>query len=138
MTTRKLLLLVGGIVGGLILIVVIFVGAIMGIVFYSLSHSEAASTAKDFLRNNAKLKQEIGEVKDFGSFITGSINTQNTDGDATINLKVIGEKRTVNASVDLSYRSNRAWRVTGASFDDKGRRVELLEKFESAPTSDAP
>ncbi len=54
--------------------------------------------SKDFLRNNERLKQDIGEVKDFGSFVTGNININNGDGTAELNLKVIGERKEVNAS----------------------------------------
>jgi hypothetical protein len=107
------------------------VGAIIGITFYSISKSEAATTAKTFLKNNEKLKQDIGEVKDFGAFITGSINTQNTDGAATLSLKVIGERRTINANVSLMYRDNRAWRVTDASYqNEQGQTIKLLDPYE--------
>jgi hypothetical protein len=73
------------------------------------------------------LKQDIGEVKDFGSFVTGNVNIENNDGKATINIKVIGERKEVNASVDLIYRNGQPWRVVGASYkNDAGETVELL------------
>ena len=56
-------------------------------------NSEAAETARTYLRTNEELKRDIGEVNDFGWFVTGNINTQNADGEATLNLKVIGEKK---------------------------------------------
>jgi hypothetical protein len=79
------------------------------------------------------LKQDIGEVKDFGSFVTGNINVSNGDGEATLYLKVIGEKREVNARVDLSYRSNRNWRVTGASYQRDGQTIDLMKPYEQSP-----
>jgi flagellar basal body-associated protein FliL len=131
MTTKKLFIIIGSIVAAFILLIVIFVGAIIGITFYSISKSEAATTAKTFLKTNEKLKQDIGEVKDFGAFITGSINTQNTDGAATLSLKVIGERRTINANVSLMYRDNRAWRVTDASYqNEQGQTIKLLDPYE--------
>jgi hypothetical protein len=84
------------------------------------------------------LKQDIGEVKDFGSFITGNVNVHNTDGEATLNLKVIGEKRTVNATVNLSYRSNRSWRVTGATYDRDGQTIDLVQGYGPPPTPTPP
>ena len=54
---------------------------------------------------------------------------QNGDGVATLYLKVIGEKRTVNSKVDLSYRSNREWRVTGASYDRDGQTIDLMQSY---------
>lgn len=128
--TKRQIVIILSILGVLALVVVLFVGAILGIVFYTLSESEAARTAKSFLQSNEKLKQEVGEVKDFGSIITGSINTRNDDGDATLNIKVIGERRTVNATVVLMYRAGRNWRVTDATYrNEAGETVELLGKY---------
>ena len=133
MTTKKLLVIIISIIAAIALVVAIFIGGIIGLAFYSLGKSEAATTSKTFLKNNEKLKQDIGNVNDFGTFITGSINTKNADGDATLSLKVIGEKRTVNADVSLMYRDNRAWRVTDASYvNEKGQTVKLLDGYDPA------
>lgn len=132
MSNKKIIIVVVSILVGLGLIVVIFVGGIVGIALYSIGHSEAAETAKDFLRANERLKQDIGEIKDFGSFVTGNVSVKNNDGNATINIKVIGERKTVNASVDLIYQSGRPWRVTAASYrNDSGETVELLNPYEA-------
>lgn len=127
-------MIVVGILLGLGLIVVLFVGGIIGIAFYSVANSEAATTAKDFLRANARLKQDIGEVKDFGNFVTGNVNYRNGNGDATLNIKVIGERATVNATLDLIYRSGR-WRVIAASYrNSSGQSVDLLNPYEARRT----
>lgn len=134
MTTKKLIIVIVSVVAAGALLVAIFVGAIVGIAFYSISKSEAATTAKAFLKSNEKLKQDIGNVTDFGTFITGNIETRNADGEASLSMKVIGEKRTVNATVNLMYRSNRAWRVTDASYiNESGQTVKLLDAYEPAP-----
>jgi hypothetical protein len=137
MSTKKILLIIGGIVLVLGLIVALFVGGIAWFAFHAIGTSEAADQARAYLRNNQVLKQDIGEVKDFGSFVTGNINAHNGDGEATLYLKVIGEKRNVNARVDLSYRNNRSWRVTGASYDRDGQTVDLMQGYEP-PTSPTP
>jgi len=134
MSTKKIILIIAGIVGVLVLIVAVFVGAITWFVFHKISSSDAAETARTYLRDNKTLKQDIGEVNDFGSFVTGQINVQNADGEASLHFKVIGEKRTVNATVDLSYRSNRNWRVTGASYERDGETIDLMRPYDSAPT----
>lgn len=73
----------------------------------------------------------FGEVKDFGTFVSGSVNIHNSNGDATLSLKVIGERRTVNATVDLIYRDGRQRRVTAASFrNEAGQAVDLLNAYE--------
>jgi len=138
MSTKKILVIIGSILAVLALIVVLFVGGIVWFVFHSIGTSEAADQARVYLRNNETLKQDIGEVKDFGSFVTGNINVQNGDGVATLHLKVIGEKRTVNSTVDLSYRSNRAWRVTGASYDRDGETIDLIQGYSTLPLSPTP
>lgn len=136
MSTRKILLIIGGIVLVLGLIVALFVGGIAWFAFHAIGTSEAADTARAYLRNNQMLKQDVGEVKDFGSFVTGNVNAANGDGEATLYLKVIAEKRNVNARVDLSYRNNRSWRVTGASYERDGQTVDLMQGY-GPPTSSA-
>jgi cbb3-type cytochrome oxidase subunit 3 len=131
MSTKKIILIIAGIVGVLALIVALFVVAIGWFVFRTIGNSEAAETARTYLRNNEQLKQDIGEVKDFGSFVTGQVNVHNSDGEATLHFKVIGERRVVNATVDLSYRSNRNWRVTGASYERDGQTIDLMRPYET-------
>jgi len=132
MTTNRIVILVGVAVVAIVLVVVVFVGGIVGFALYTVGNSEAAVTAKDFLRNNQLLKDDIGEVKHFGTFVTGSINVHNRDGDATIGLKVIGERRTVNANVGLAYRDGRPWRVVSASYiNEAGTTVDLLNAYEA-------
>ena len=139
MTTKKLVIIIASIFAVLALIVALFVGAIVGGVFYAINNSEATTTAKNFLRSNEKLKQDIGEVRNFGYFVTGSIKSRNNDGNASLGLKVIGERRTVNAAVSLMYREGRKWRVTDASYqNEQGQTVDLLEPYGAgSPTSDS-
>lgn len=137
MSTKKILLIVGGIVIVLGLIVALFVGGIAFFVFRTIGNSEAAETARTYLRNNEKLKQDIGEVKDFGWLVSGNINVTNGDGVATLYLKAIGEKGDANARVDLQYRDNRAWRVTGASYTRNGQTVDLMQAY-GPPSANSP
>ena len=138
MSTKKIVLIVVGILSVLALLGVLFVVGIGWFVFSTIGNSEAAETARTYLRTNEQLKQDIGEVKDFGSFVTGNINTQNQNGEATLNLKVYGERKTVNATVSLAYRSNQSWRVTEAFYDDDGRKVFLKAPYDMPPPSASP
>ena len=54
MTTKKIVLIVVGVVAVLGLLAAIFVGAIVGFALYTVGNSEAAARSKDFLRNNEK------------------------------------------------------------------------------------
>ena len=132
MTTKRLMLIVGGVVIAIGLLIVVFVGGIVGFALYTVGNSDATMTAKKFLRSNERLKDDIGEVRDFGTFVSGSVNIHNSNGTATLSLKVIGERRSVNASVDLVYRDGRQWRVTAASYrNEAGQTVDLLNAYEA-------
>ncbi len=132
MTTKKIVLIVVSVMIVLGLIVLIVVGGIVGFVFYGIGNSDAANVSRNFLKTNERLKQDIGEVKDFGKIVTGNINIHNGEGTAELSLKVVGERKTVNASVELIYRSGHQWRVTAASYrNDAGQTVDLLNPYES-------
>jgi hypothetical protein len=139
MTTKKVVIIIVAIVVVLGLVAILVVGGIMGAVFYGINNSDAAKVSKEFLRNNEKLKQDIGEVKDFGKFITGNINTTNGDGTAQLNLKVIGAQKEVNASVELVFRSGHQWRVTAASYrNEAGETIDLLNPYNSPEVKFGP
>jgi hypothetical protein len=132
MTTKKIVLMVGAVVAVLALLAAIFVGGIIGLGLYQMGNSEAAARAKDFLRKNERLKDDIGEVQDFGSIITANVRIDNNNGETTLKLKVIGARQTVNASVDLIYTKNSAWRVSGASYvNSSGETIDLLNPYDS-------
>lgn len=131
MTTKKNLLIVAGVVLSLAFLVICFVGAIVGFAWYQVSNSEAAARGRDFLANNEKLKADIGPVKDFGSIVTGKVKFQDRSGAATLHFKVIGERRTVYATVDLML-SNRTWTVIEAVYvDSAGQTVGLLDPYDA-------
>ncbi|HSS21809.1 MAG TPA: cytochrome c oxidase assembly factor Coa1 family protein [Pyrinomonadaceae bacterium] len=130
MTTKKIIVLVASVVIGLALIVVLVAGVIIGVVFYKIGNGDQANVAKEFLRTNEQLKQDIGEVKDFGTFVTGNVSVTNGEGTSQLNLKVIGERKTVNAEVELVFRRGHAWRVMAASYrNEAGETIDLLNPY---------
>lgn len=132
MTAKKIVIIIVSVLLALGLLVVLFAGGIILFAFNQIGNSEAATTARNFLKSSERLKQDIGEVKDFGTFVTGNINVQNSDGEARLNLKVIGARKTVNATVDLTYRSGQPWRVSGASYtNEQGQVIELLNYYDT-------
>jgi len=132
MTTKKIITIVIAVVVVLGLIVLIFVGGIVGSIFYGIANSDAANVSREFLKNNSRLKQDIGEVKDFGKLVTGNVNINSGDGTAQLSLKVFGERKTVNATVELIYRNGKPWRVVAASYrNDEGQAIDLLNPYES-------
>jgi hypothetical protein len=116
----------------LALLVVCFAGGIVGFALYQIGNSDAAARARDFLRNSEKLKAETGPVKDFGRIVTGSVNLHNGNGDATLHLKVIGDRKTVNATVDLVLVKGGTWRVSSASYvNEAGQTIDLLDPYDT-------
>ena len=139
MTTRKIVLIIIAVIVAITLVILVFVGAILGFALYSVGNSKAAETARNFLRSNEKLKNDIGEVKEFGSLVTGSVNIHDDNGEATINLKVIGDRQTVNASVNLMFVRGQAWRVSSASYINKsGETITLQDPYDSKKLSSPP
>ena len=136
MTNKKIVVIVVSVVVVLGLLAVLFVGGIAWFALRTMGKSEAAETARTFLRNNEVLKRDIGEVKDFGWLVSGNINSTNGDGAAQLHLKVIGERKEVNATVEMIYRSGRPWRVTAASYrNEAGEVINLLNPYDSPPDS---
>lgn len=131
MTTKKTVVIIVAALAAVALLITLFVAGVAGFVFYNIGTSEAAETAKTFLRANDKLKAEIGEVRDFGFFVTGNINARGGAGNAVLSLKAVGANKSVNAQVEMVYRSERDWRVVEAYYDnDAGERVYLTKNFE--------
>lgn len=137
MTTKKIVVIIVSVVVVLGLLAALFVGGIAWFALRTMGNSEAAETARNFLRSNEVLKRDIGEVKDFGWLVSGNINSTNGDGAAQLHLKVIGERKEVSATVELIYRSGRPWRVTAASYrNDAGEVINLFNPYDS-PTESA-
>ncbi|HJX91080.1 MAG TPA: hypothetical protein VJ372_11330 [Pyrinomonadaceae bacterium] len=132
MTTRKIVLIIVGVIAAVTLVTFVFVGGIVGFALYSVGNSQAAEIARNFLRNNEKLKNDIGEVKEFGSLVTGSVNIDDDNGQATINLKVVGARESVNASVKMIFVHGQSWRVSSASYVNKlGQTISLQDPYDS-------
>ncbi len=137
MTNKKIVVIIVSVVVVLGLLAALFVGGIAWFALRTMGNSEAAETARTFLRDNEVLKRDIGEVKDFGWLVSGNINTTNGDGAAQLHLKVIGERKEVNATVELIYRNGRQWQVTAASYrNEAGEVINLLNPYDS-PTESA-
>jgi thioredoxin 1 len=137
MSTKKAVLVAIGILSAVALVVALFAGAIVGFVFYTIGNSGAAQSAKTFLRQNEKLRREIGEVRDFGYFTTGDIKTQGSMGTAELRMKVFGATKTVNTTVDLA-QGRGEWRVVDAFYDDaSGQRVFLTKAFDESAAVNA-
>lgn len=132
MIKKKSVFVVGGVLVALALLTTIFIVVIVFLGLYTVKNSESAEKAQDYLRRSEKLKQDIGEVQKFGNIVTAAINDRNGNSEVTLKLKVFGERKTVNATVDLMLVQGNAWRVTSASYvNSTGQTVKLLDPYDT-------
>jgi archaellum component FlaG (FlaF/FlaG flagellin family) len=132
MTAKKTVFVVGIVLAVLGFLTTIFLVAIVFFGLYTVNNSEPAERAKDYLRKNEKLKQDVGEVQNFGNIVTAAINDRNGNNEVTLKLKVFGEKKTVNATVDLMLLQGNTWRVTAASYvNSNGQSIKLLDPYDT-------
>lgn len=132
MTTKKIVFIVGGVLAVLGFLTTIFFVLVVFLGLYTVKNSESAEKAKTYLRTNEKLKQDIGEVQNFGNIVTAAINDRNGNSEVTLRLKVFGERKTVNATVDLMLVQGNTWRVTSASYvNSSGQKINLLDPYET-------
>jgi archaellum component FlaG (FlaF/FlaG flagellin family) len=132
MNAQKIMLTTGSVLVVLALLTTIFLIAIVFFGLYTVSNSESAEKAEDYLRKSEKLKEDIGEVQKFGNIVTAAINDRNGNSEVTLKLKVFGERKTVNATVDLMLVQGNAWRVTSASYvNSNGENIKLLDPYDT-------
>jgi hypothetical protein len=132
MKAKKIVFIIGSVLTVLMVLTAIFVVAIVYFGLYTVNRSEPAEKAKAYLRNNEKLKQDIGDVQNIGNIDTVGINDRNGDSEVTLKLRVYGANKTVNATVNLMLVQGNAWRVTSASYvNSNGATVKLLDPYES-------
>jgi membrane-bound ClpP family serine protease len=121
MITKKSVFVVGGVLVALALLTTIFIVVIVLFGLYTVKNSESAEKAKTYLRSNEKLKQDIGEVQNFGNIVTAAINDRNGNSEVTLKLKV-----------DLILVQGYAWRVTSASYvNSNGQTIPLLDPYDT-------
>lgn len=125
-----------GIVG---LCLVCVVGAVMMPLRW-WSHGGAAGAAKDYLRKNSVVQAQLGAVKNFGRFPSGSERITNGEGSAHLFLTVQGERKEGKAEIQLTRRPGHPWQVTSAVLTVDGRPIQLdgTPGTPSLPPSDQP
>ena len=132
MTAKKIVFGVGIVLTVLAVLAAIFVVVIVYFGLYTVNNSEPAEKAKAYLRSNEKLKQDIGEVQNIGNVETAAINDRNGNNEVTLKLKVFGEKKTVNATVNLMLVPGNTWRITSASYvNSNGQTIPLLDPYDT-------
>lgn len=96
--------------------VIAFILLIQTILIAVIPFTGAYSVAKEYIKNNEQLTEEIGTVEGFGLMPTGGIqkttDSQGTYGSATISLTVKGEQKYKDVTVYVvKYADQPEWTV---------------------------
>lgn len=98
--------------------IIIFILLVQTILILVIPNTDAYSSAKAYIRNDEKLKTELGNINGFGLIATGGIQTTTDSygeyGNATINLTVKGNKKFKDITVYIvKYADSAEWKVEG-------------------------
>jgi hypothetical protein len=113
-----------GALGIVVLCLVCVIGAVM-VPLRWWSHGGAAEAAKDYLRKNSVVQAQLGAVKGFGRFPTGSESIINGQGSAHFFMTVQGERKEGRAEIELARKPGQTWQVTSAVLMVEGRPIRL-------------
>lgn len=80
-----------------------------------ISYTQAYKFAKDYIKNDRELINELGEIKGFGFIATGGIQISNNpngeQGSATFILIVKGEKKYKEVTVIVNKEVDSDWKA---------------------------
>ena len=122
---------------GALVIVGLCLVCVVGAVLVPLrwwSHGGAAGAAKDYLSKSTVVQTQLGPIKEFGRFPTGSESIINGQGSAHFVITIKGQLRNGSAELDLVRKPGQTWKVTSAVLSVEGREIPL----EGASASPAP
>ena len=89
------------------------------------SHGGAAEAAKDYLRKSSVVQAQLGAVKEFGRFPSGTESIINGEGSAHFFMTVKGERKEGRAEIELTRKPGQSWQVTSAVLTVDGRPIQL-------------
>jgi uncharacterized RDD family membrane protein YckC len=101
-TTLPKVLTLAGLGITFFLFVFIFVGSVM-------KNSDAYKAAIIQIEKNEEILLETGGIKDYGMMPTGNINISDGNGQAQLDIKIIGNKTDLDVSVYLTKEPNGDW-----------------------------
>ncbi|MFV8226124.1 hypothetical protein [Christiangramia aquimixticola] len=93
------------ILGILLFVIVVTLGNTV-----KISTSDEYALAKDYLKNNKELIEEIGEIKSFGSFPSGSIRSEDGAEYAQIETDVEGKNSEIKVILLMSKQPLDKWK----------------------------
>jgi hypothetical protein len=130
--------IVAGIVGGLVLLIIMFVGGIIAFVFTLMKSGEPYKHAVEVVQHDSRAQQRLGSPVKPGWFVTGSENTTPTSGNADLAIPVRGSERGGTVYV-VAKKSAGRWTYESLELqvDGEEERINLLPPTQRPkPTQD--
>jgi hypothetical protein len=112
---------------GMIAAFVVFIIAIIALVFGAIRSSDACQEAVRRAENHPALVAQLGTPIKVGWFVTGSINVSGSSGDANLQVPISGPKNSATLSV-VATLSGGKWNFTRlqAEVAGQGPPIDLL------------
>ncbi len=94
---------------------IVFILVVQVILIIVIPNTIAFRVAKDYIKHNYELINELGEIKGFGLIPTGGIqinkNSNGEQGSASINLIIKGQKKYKEVTVFVNKNVDSGWKV---------------------------
>ena len=90
--TKKVILIVVGVLGVIVVGVIAFAVAIVFVVFGAMKSSDVYQQAYERAKSSPAVRSELGEPIEDGWYVSGNVNTTGDSGQADIRFPVSGPK----------------------------------------------
>jgi len=108
------------------------IAAVLLMGYRYVTGSEPYRMAEDFVRQNAEIKKEIGEVSDCRLWFPLKVDFPGDVPRLQLTLAVRGEKDSTKVQVEM-IRDRGKWRIVAAAYEDRKGMLRPLLKAEKIP-----
>ncbi len=77
----------------------------------AMKNSDAYKVAINEIERNQEILTETGGIKGYGMMPTGNVNISNGNGQARLEIKVLGNEKNISVNVHLTKEPNGAWKL---------------------------
>jgi uncharacterized membrane protein YgcG len=130
-SNRKLVKIIVGVVAGIALLVILFVGAIFAFVFTLVKSAEPYQHAIQVVASDARAQQKLGSRIEARWWSSGSINTSGSSGSADLAIPVRGSSGSGTVYV-AAKKSAGQWNYEKLELEIDGQQ----ERVDFLPTKD--
>jgi hypothetical protein len=77
----------------------------------AMKNSDAYKVAVQEIEQNEEILSEVGGIEEYGMMPTGNVTISNSNGQAQLKIKVIGNKKDLYVNVYLTKHPNEKWKL---------------------------